>query len=181
MRSSLMKLATLILVCFIIPALADVRHLQISDTPDNTMELDSSTNSTNPTNTTGFANITEPIDFPHEPNTTFVDQIIIPFYRSSLSSQQRNDYDYWIRYKNSFNSAEGQLAKLTKYFAPEETEYYFQIFKSGWSFYAFASLVFLFFLIYIISRFCCRKFMGPKAHITIWFGVWTWFLFGKVN
>jgi hypothetical protein len=140
-----------------------------------------------PTNGTIPENKTEPFNpgFNITNNTVpiveepYVDTIKVDIYKSKLTKAMRDQYDYWIRYKNSFNTEEGQLAKMTKYFQPESETYYTTIYKSGWPFYALAALFAFLFISYLVLRFFFGKFTGPKSHITVWFGYFTWGLISK--
>jgi hypothetical protein len=113
--------------------------------------------------------------------TEVKDELFVPRYKSELKQEQREEYMNWVEFKNSFNPIEGQLAKLTKYFAPENPKYYSAIYKSGWPFYSIAGVFGLVLLAYLIMRFGFRYCLGPKSHITSFFGFFTWSLIGKID
>lgn len=104
------------------------------------------------------------------------DELIVPRYKSSLTDEQRGEYMKWVEFKNSLGRDAVQLAKLTKYFAPEDATYYPAIYKSGWPFYSLAGIFGFVLLIYIIMRFGFRLCLGPKKHITMAYGIFAWFL-----
>jgi hypothetical protein len=112
-------------------------------------------------------------------NIVYEDKLPVNIYNSTLTKEQRDEYLFWVKYKNSFNTQAGQLAKMTKYFAPEDPEYYEMVFSSGWPFYALGGLFTLALLIYLIFRFLFKKFLGPKSHITNFFGYFSWALISK--
>lgn len=106
----------------------------------------------------------------------YEDKLQVKIYNSTLTKEQREEFLFWAKYKNSFNTNIGQLAKMTKYFAPEDPEYYNIVYSSGWPFYALGALFALALLIYLIFRFLFNKFLGPKSHITNFFGYFAWTL-----
>ncbi len=109
------------------------------------------------------------------------DELIVPRYKSALTEEQRKEYMTWVEFKNSLNSYEGQLAKLTKYFSPENPTYYSTIYKFGWPFYSLAGVFGFILLIYIILRFGFRYCLGPKHHITSYYAFFTWTLISSLN
>ena len=109
-------------------------------------------------------------------NHTTPDVLIIPIYQSNLNPLERNEYLKWVDFENSLNSYGGQLAKLTKYFSPEDSTYLPNLYKYGWPFYGLAGITGLSLIVYIILRFGCKFCQGPKKHITSGYGLFTWIL-----
>jgi hypothetical protein len=112
--------------------------------------------------------------------SSYNDVLLYSIFYSNLTQDQRNEYLYWVKYKNSFAADAGQLAALTTYFAPESSTYYEQVFTSGWPFYLIGSVATLALLIYLVLRFLFGRFLGPKQHITVWFGYFSYFLICKL-
>jgi hypothetical protein len=121
------------------------------------------------------------IPSPPSTNEEYVDELQVPIYETKLSNKERAEYYYWVSYKNSFNTNTGQLAKMTKYFAPESETYYSTISKSGWPFVALGCVFIVLFLIYLVMRFIFGSFQGPKTkNLTEWFGYFTYALICKI-
>lgn len=104
------------------------------------------------------------------------DTIKINIYQSSLTDKQRSNYYYWIGFRNSFyySESEGKLAKLIKYFAPQDEGYYLALYKFGAPFFAVGCLIGLCLLIYLVMRFLLKKCQGPKRGIDDSFAYSTW-------
>jgi hypothetical protein len=125
-------------------------------------------NTTNGTNATNSTNNTE----------VYIDEFKKIVYRSSLTKEQREEYVDWISYKDSFSYSSDQYAKLTKYFTPEDKNYYKNTFKNGWPFYTLAGIFGLLLIIYLSLRFILGKFRGPKSHVSTGYGKFTYGLIG---
>jgi hypothetical protein len=165
------------IICFqnVINKYDDLRSLQQTNNSDPFSSLEKPT-----TNSSDQSPLTPTDPFnpsPSSPANEYVDELEVSIYKSNLTSKQREEYYYWVSYKNSFNTNSGQLAKMTKYFAPESETYYSTIYKSGWPFYAIACVFTVLFLIYLVMRFIFGSFQGPKTkNLTEWFGYFTYML-----
>jgi len=164
---------TLILVLSVVVVKSDnqtdiLRSLQDKTLPDSSSTIIEEPSKINQDQVNTNKDIQEPVQGK--------DELIVPRYKSSLTEEQRKEYMVWVEFKNSLNSYEGQLAKLTKYFAPENPTYYSTIYKSGWPFYTLAGIFGFSLLVYIIMRFGMKYCMGPKQHITTSYSYFTWIL-----
>lgn len=160
-----------------------VRSLQTNSTGSDQVQPNKTNNTSSANKSDGIppSNILPPNDGSNSSNLTYVDVIKVDLYNTKLSSEERKEYYYWVDYKNSFNTNEGQLAKMTKYFAPESPTYYSTIFKSGWPFHGLGIAFLGLFLVYLFKRFLCRGFVGPKKdNLTEWYGYFTYTLIGKI-
>ena len=90
--------------------------------------------------------------------------ITINTYNSNLTSEERDNYYYWIGLRNSFYYSEdsNQLEKLVKYFTPEENNYYRNLFNFSLPGLICAGAVVVIFLIYLVRRFLMKGCRGPK-------------------
>ena len=119
------------------------------------------------------------ITIPNKTEVIYEDKLVVKIYNSSLTKEQREEYLFWVKYKNSFNTDADQLAKMTKYFAPEDPDYYKMVFTSGWPLYSLAGIFSFALIIYFIFRFLFRQFLGPKSHITNWYVYFSYALICK--
>jgi hypothetical protein len=131
-----------------------------------------STEPVNPNSNNSASNITE------QPYQDIIQSIN---YKSKLTDEQRGQtskgYYYWVNYKNSFNAeSSSKLAKLTKYYEPENENYYTNLNKYGIPFHSISGLFALLLIIYLIMRFFMGYFKGPKTHISNWYGYFSWLL-----
>ena len=170
---------TIILICLITVnsrQTETLRNLDDKTTINNNLNSSQSTNLSTISNTNGAEpeiqiNITE-----KNATKVYQDVLQVYVYNSSLSQDQRNEYLFWVKYKNSFNSDTDKLAKLTKYFAPESPTYYNDIYNCGWPFYTLGGLFTFALVYYLIVRFLLGWFLGPKQHITHWFAYFSYAL-----
>ena len=81
----------------------------------------------------------------------------------------RNEYSYWIKFKNSFTFDSNQKAKLARSFKPEESNYISKSINYGWMMFILASIFGALLLMYLILRLGFKKFQGPKSHISSWY------------
>jgi hypothetical protein len=119
------------------------------------------------------------ITIPNKTEEVYEDKLVVKIYNSTLTKEQREEYLFWVKYKNSFNTNADQLAKMTKYFAPEDPDYYQMVFASGWPLYSLAGIFSFALLIYLIFRFLFGQFLGPKSHITNWYVYFSYSLICK--
>lgn len=87
-----------------------------------------------------------------------------------LNNDQRAEYYYWVKFKNSFTFDANQKAKLARAFTPEDPSYEKRSQNITWFMYLFAGLFGLSFLVYLVGRFILNRFKGPKTHISPWYG-----------
>ena len=90
--------------------------------------------------------------------------IKINYYESKLTDEQRDNYYYWIGLRNSFYYYEdmNQLEKLVTYFAPENDDYYSNLFTFITPFCLFGGGVAICIVIYLVRRFILKGCRGPK-------------------
>lgn len=88
----------------------------------------------------------------------------------TMTEEKKNEYLYWIRFKNSFTFKENQLSKLARAFKPEDENYLQSNIKTGWFMFLIASFFGLLLILYLIGRFILGYFKGPKSHISAWYG-----------
>lgn len=90
--------------------------------------------------------------------------IKINYYESKLTDEQRDNYYYWIGLRNSFYYYEdmNQLEKLVTYFAPENDDYYPNLFAFITPFCLFGGAVAICIVIYLVRRFVLKGCRGPK-------------------
>ena len=122
--------------------------------------------------------VEENSDYSNNSQTNTGDVLIVPIYKSRLDEVSRAEYMNWVSFENSLNSYGGQLVKLQKYFAPENTTYITSLYKYGLPFYIAAGILGLVFLLFLILRFGFKLCLGPKRHITSAYGLFTWILIG---
>lgn len=94
--------------------------------------------------------------------------------------EMRDEYSYWIRFKNSFTFNQDQKAKLARSFKPEDKNYYTNSCNIIWFVYILVGILSLSLLVYLIGRFAFGKFLGPKQVIGKWYAkgyIITLFLF----
>ena len=102
------------------------------------------------------------------PYTIANNSITINTYKSSINQSERSNYYYWIGLRNSFyySQSEGKLAKLVKYFIPEDETYYPSLYKFGSPFFALGCLIIVCMIAYLFLRFICKGCQGPKKSNT---------------
>lgn len=83
--------------------------------------------------------------------------------------EMREEYSYWIRFKNSFTFNQDQKAKLARSFKPEEKSYFSNSCNIVWFVYIFVGILSFSLLVYLIGRFAFGKFLGPKQVIGKWY------------
>lgn len=87
-----------------------------------------------------------------------------------LTAEEREEYYYWVKFKNSFTYDSTQLSKLARAFTPEKSGYINSNRAKGWFMYLAAALFGVSLIIYLVGRFYFDKFKGPKSHISPWYG-----------
>ena len=89
--------------------------------------------------------------------------------KDKFTKEMREEYTYWIKFKNSFSFPKDQKAKLARSYRPEEKDYRYTVQAYNWFFYLTAGILGIFLVIYLIGRFLKNYFKGPKEHITNWY------------
>ena len=104
--------------------------------------------------------------------------ITIKSYSSSLTNEQRGEYQYWIGIRNSFyySKDDNMYAKVTKYFTPEDSNYYPKIYFFSYPFYFLATCIGALILYYLVMRFLFRRCQGPKKIVENSYEYFVWAL-----
>jgi hypothetical protein len=102
--------------------------------------------------------------------------ITIKSYSSNLTNEQRQEYQYWIGIRNSFyySKDENKYAKVIKYFTPEDSNYYPNIYRFSYLFYIIATLIGALILYYLVMRFLFRRCQGPKKVVENSYEYFVW-------
>lgn len=90
------------------------------------------------------------------------------------TEKMREEYYYWIKFKNSFTYDKDQKAMLARSFKPETSGYVASNLGKAWFMYLLAGIFGAFLILYLVGRFVLNKFKGPKSHISPWFGRVSW-------
>lgn len=100
-------------------------------------------------------------------------------YSSSLTEEQRENYYYWIGLRNSFYFSQNsnQLEKLVKYFTPEDSSYYKNLYKFSAPGFILAGGALVACVVYLIKRFLLKGCQGPKNVLNSYHHT-TYFLIG---
>jgi len=106
-----------------------------------------------------------------------------------LNDSERAEYYYYIGLRNTFyypDSDDVQLEKLEKYFSPEESNYYSQLFRFCIPGFLAAAAVVVIFIVYLVKRFILKGCRGPKVivksyHHTTYFLLISGFLVGVIS
>ena len=103
---------------------------------------------------------------------------ILP-YKSSLNDSDRDNYYYWIGLRNSFYFSQNsnQLEKLVKYFTPEDSSYYKNLYKFSAPGFILAGGALVACVVYLIKRFLLKGCQGPKNVLNSYHHT-TYFLIG---
>ena len=125
----------------------------------NSESSSSTTSSSSKTNKTSEASI--------EDSNTTKEEVI-------QRSAEREEYYYWIKFKNSFTYDKDQKAKLARSFKPETSGYVSSSLGKPWFIYLLAGIFGAFLILYLVGRFVMNKFKGPKSHIGPWFSRVSW-------
>jgi hypothetical protein len=98
-------------------------------------------------------------------------------WNSSVSYEERQNYESYLDLKNSFQSS---LEYLPKTFHPEKNDYQQKVSLILFAFMVLAGFVLFLDLIFLIMRFCCKKCVGPikSSQVTRGYRNFTWILMG---
>jgi hypothetical protein len=111
--------------------------------------------------------------------TIYNNSINIHTYSSNLTNEQRDNYYYWIGLRNSFYFSQNsnQLEKLVKYFTPEDSSYYKNLYKFSAPGFILAGGALVACVVYLIKRFLLKGCQGPKNVLNSYHHT-TYFLIG---
>lgn len=99
-------------------------------------------------------------------------------WNSSLTLEERNQYELMINLKSSFAVS---LEFLPKTFEPESAQYLIDVGKISFGFGIIAGFVLLLVFFYLMLRFCCKKCIGPvkTSQVSKKYKKITWVLLSK--
>jgi hypothetical protein len=162
MSKQLMILLFTIIIC-------SCRILQGTNTTalNTTNDTANTTGAVNVTNTTTNENQTvannygtDAKEYTDESDAAYVDELSYVKYSSSLNSERRKEYMSWVNSKDNFIPKDA--LNFEKNYAPENDQYYQNMYRISWPFYLVSLLCVLMIVLYFFTKHCCGWHSGPK-------------------
>lgn len=94
-----------------------------------------------------------------------------------LTSEQRDEFKYWVGLSNTINFDESEYKNIAIAFNPQDDGYNAGTLKYSWFAFLMAAVFGVFLILYLIGRFLLNKFKGPKTFIDENYKRLTWISF----